>query len=125
MIQEIKLLPYRTTEVIEFIFDKYTCEKIITRPNCYLMNILRNTKAKIVVSFDYKKNIMCVGGNKFNVLTNKEYLYKKVKGHNIEASCIYELSTHIRESASVENFWHHTTKAFLLELNGNKINYIN
>lgn len=125
MPQEIKLLPYRTTEVIEFIFNKYTYEKIITRYPCYSLNTLRKAKAKITVSFDYENNIMCVDGKKFNVFINKEYTYKKVKGNNIEASCIYNLSKHIRESASVKSVWHHSTEVLLLKLNGNKINYIN
>jgi hypothetical protein len=125
MQKEIKLIPYRTTENIDFIFDKYTYEKRITVAPCYSMQTLRKAKAIVKVSFDYANNVMLVDGKKFNVLKNSEFCYKKTKGNNIEASCIYRLAEHIKESSSSKNVFHHTTEAFLLKLNGNKISYIN
>lgn len=125
MANEIKLLPYRITQNIEFIFNKYTCEKIMTRPSCYSTQTLRKEKAIIKVSFDYANNVMLVDGKKFNVLKSSEFTYKKTKGNNIEASCIYRLAQHIKESANSKDVFHHRTQAFLLKLNGNKINYIN
>ena len=122
---EIKLLPYRTTQNIDFVFTKYTYEKEITNTPCYKLHTLRKAKAIVKVSFDYANNVMLVDGKKFNVLKNSEFTYKKTKGNNIEASCIYRLAEHIRESLSIKNVFHHTTEAFLLKLNGNKINYIN
>jgi len=125
MANETKLLPYKITQNIDFVFNKYTHEKIMTRASCYSMQTLRKEKAIVKVSFDYENNVMLVDGKKFNVLNNSEFTYKKTKGNNIEASCIYRLAEHIKESANSKNVFHHTTQAFLLKLNGNKINYIN
>ena len=123
--QKTKLLPYRTTENIDFVFNKYTYEKRITNAPFYTINTLRKQKAIIKVSFDYSSNLMIVDGKVFNVLKNSGFTYKKTRGNNIEASCIYKLAKHIRESANNKNVFHHATEGFLRKLNGDKINYIN
>lgn len=123
--ETVKLLPYRTTQSINFVFTKYTFEKEITQAPYYRMQTLRKAKAIVKVVFDYNNSLMYVDGKKFNILKSYEFTYKKNKGNNIEAICIYRLAEHIRESVSKDSVWHHNTQGLLLKLNGGKINYIN
>lgn len=119
------LIEYTNTKKIEFIFNKFTYEKQTTKNGCYKLNTLRKAKAAIKVIFDFDKKTLKIDNKVYNLITQYGWTYKKTKGNNIICSSINELCKHIEESNNSNNVFYHTTQAFLLSLNGNKINYIN
>lgn len=114
----MKLLQQGNITEFNYIFNKYTFEKVKIRELCYKWETLRKTKCFISIRFNHAEQTMIVEGQTYKVNRLAGYTYKKQKGNNIGASSFADLVKFIQESNG--GVFHHTTEALLLTLSKNK-----
>ena len=120
----MKLLTYRNPQTIDYIFDKNTWERVITRDKCYRMELLKTDKCKIKLIFDLQNKTIQVEDKTYKTTILREWTYKKLQGYNIGVSNFDAFVEHIKESLDSKNVFYHTTQSFLLSLSKNKFTYL-
>jgi hypothetical protein len=121
----MKLLTYSPIITIDYIFNKFTYEKVITGENRYRLDLLKKDKCKIKVIFDTENKTIQVEDKLYKTTILRDYTYKKLQGYNIGLSNFNDFIQHVRESSDIKNVFHHTTQALLLSLSKKKFTYLN
>lgn len=121
----MKLLQQGNMTEINYYFNKYTHEKVKTRPGCHRIETLRETKCFISIKFNHAEQTVLIEGQTYKVNKLPGYTYKKQKGNNIGASSFSDFVEFIKESNIVGSVFHLTTETLLLKLSKNKFQTTN